>query len=105
MQIQKDENNQIQQLTQQVEELQNQLKQASGELEKYQQQVEKLNQAKLQLEQQEVQMKYQLEWFNAHTDRQYKEDMAKEAERRTNAEIAQLYDGNPYNDRVRQIGS
>lgn len=105
MQIQKDENNQIQQLTQQVEELQNQLKQASGELEKSQQQIEKLNQAKLQLEQQEIQMKYQLEWFNAHTDRQYKEDMAKEAERRTNAEIAQLYDGNPYNDRVRQIGS
>ena len=105
MQIQKDENNQIQQLTQQVEELQNQLKQASGELEKYQQQVERLNQAKLQLEQQEVQMKYQLEWFNAHTDRQYKEDMAKEAERRTSAEIAQLYDGNPYNDRVKQIGS
>lgn len=105
MQIQKDENNQIQQLTQQVEELQNQLKQASGELEKAQQQVEKLNQAKLQLEQQEMQMKYQLEWFNANTDRQYKEDMAEEARKRTSAELAQMYDGNPYNDKVRQIGS
>lgn len=105
MQIQKDENNQIQQLTQQVEELQNQLKQTSGELEKAQQQVEKLNQAKLQLEQQEIQMKYQLEWFNAHTDRQYKEDMATEAKRRTTAEIMQQYDGNPHNDKIRQIGS
>lgn len=105
MQIQKDENNQIQQLTQQVEELQNQLKQASGELEKAQQQVEKLNQTKLQLEQQEMQMKYQLEWFNANTDRQYKEDMAEEARKRTSAEIAQLYDNNPYNDKIRQIGS
>ena len=104
MQIQKDENNQIQQLTQQSEELQNQLKQTSEELEKTKQQVEKLNQAKLQLEQQEIQMKYQLEWFNAHTDRQYKEDMAKEAERRTTAEIMQQYDGNPHNDKVRQIG-
>lgn len=105
MQIQKDENNQIQQLTQQVEELQNQLKQASEELGKAQQQVEKLNQSKLQLEQQEIQMKYQLEWFNAHTDRQYKEGMAEEAKRRTDAEIAQQYDGNPYNDKIRQIGS
>lgn len=105
MQIQKDENNQLQQLTQQVEELQNQLKQTSGELEKAQQQVEKLNQAKLQLEQQEIQMKYQLEWFNAHTDRQYKEDMATDAKRRTTAEIMQQYDGNPHNDKIRQIGS
>lgn len=103
IQIQKDENNQIQQLTKQVEELQNQLKQASEELQKAHQQVEKLNQAKLQLEQQEMQMKYQLEWFNANTDRQYKEDMAEEAKKRTSAEIAQMYDGNPYNDKVRQI--
>ena len=105
MQIQKDENNQIQQLTQQVEQLQNELKQTSSELQKSQQQVEKLNQDKLQLEQQEMQMKYKLEWFNAHTDRQYKEDMVEEAKKRTNAEVAQLYDGNPYNDKIRQIGS
>lgn len=103
MQIQKDENNQIQQLTQQVEELQNQLKQASGELQKAQQQVEQLNQAKLQLEQQDMQMKYQLEWFTAQTDRQYKEDMAEEAKKRTTAEIMQKYDGNPHNDKVRQL--
>lgn len=105
MQIQKDENNQIQQLTQQVEQLQEQLQQASNELQKAQQQVESLNQAKLQLERQDMQMKYQLEWFNAHTDRQYKEDMARETERRTTAEILQQYDGNPHNDKIRQIGS
>lgn len=103
LQIQKQENNQLQQLTQQVEELQNQLKQASGELQKAQQQVQKLNQDKLQLEQQEMQMKYQLEWFNARTERQYREDIVEEQKRRTEAEILQKYDGNPHNDKVRQI--
>jgi hypothetical protein len=30
-----------------------------------------------------MQMRYKLEWFNAKTERQYKEDMAEEAKRRT----------------------
>ena len=105
MQIQKDENNQLQQLTQQVEQLQNQLQEASQQLNKANKQVEQLNQAKLQLEQQEMQMRYQIEWYKAHTDRDYKEATAEEMKRRTQAEIAQMYDGNPYNDKIRQIGS
>lgn len=103
MQIQKDESNQIQQLTQQVEELQNQLKQASQELQQAQQEVKTLNQSKLQLEQNEMNMKYKLEWYIANTDRQYKEDMVDEARRRTEAEIAQKYDRNPHNDVVRKV--
>ena len=105
LQVQKEEGNQIQQLSQQVEELQKQLQQAGQELQKAQKQVEQLNQAKLQMEQQEMQLKYQVDWFKAQTDRTYKETMAKEAEKRTSAEIAQLYDDNPYNDKIRQIGS
>lgn len=100
--IQKEENNQLQQMSQQLDQLQQQLQNTSKELEKSQQQVEKLNQAKLQLEQQEVQMKYQLEWYKAHTDRDYKEATAEEQKRRTELEIQQMYDGNPYNDIVRQ---
>ena len=105
MRIQKDENNQIAQLTQQVEELQKQLQDASQQLDKSQKQIESLNQAKLQLEQQEIQMKYQIEWYKANTDREYKEATAEEQRRRTDAEIQQMYDGNPFNDKVRQIGS
>lgn len=100
--IQKEENNQLQQMSQQLDQLQQQLQNTSKELEKSQQQVEKLNQAKLQLEQQEVQMKYQIEWYKAHTDRDYKEATAEEQKRRTELEIQQMYDGNPYNDIVRQ---
>ena len=103
MQIQKDENNQIQQLTQQVEELQEQLQNASKQLEQSQKQIEKLNQTKLQLEQQDIAKKYQLEWYKAQTDRDYKEATAEEQKRRTEVEIAQLYDGNPYNDKMRDL--
>ena len=105
MQIQKDENNQIQKMAQQIEQLQQQLQQASQELQKSQKKVEQLNQAKLQLEQQDLAKKYQLEWFKAKTERDYREATAEEQKRRIEVELAQLYDGNPYNDKIRQIGS
>ena len=105
LRIQKEENNQIAQLTQQVEQLQNQLKEMSQQLQASQQQVQKLNQDKLQLQQQEMQMKYQIERYKANTDRTYKEATVEEQKKRTEVEIAQLYDGNPYNDKVRQLGS
>lgn len=103
LQVQKDENNQIMQLTQQVEELQKQLQDTSQQLSESQKQIESLNQTKLQLEQQEIKMKYQIEWYKANTDRDYKEATAKEQKRRTDVEIHQLYDGNPYNDEVRNL--
>lgn len=102
MQVQKDENNQIQNLTQQLQQVQEQLKSTKQELDKAYKKIETLNQSKLQLEQQDIQMKYKLEWFKAHTDRDYKEDMAEESKKRTEVEIMQLYDGNPYNDKLRQ---
>lgn len=105
IQIQKDENNQIQKMAQQIEQLQQQLQQASQELQKSQKKVEQLNQAKLQLEQQDLAKKYQLEWFKAKTERDYREATAEEQKKRTEVELAQLYDGNSYNDKIRQIGS
>lgn len=105
MKLQKQENNQIQQLTQQVEQLQEQLKQASKQIEDSQREVQKLNESKLQLEQQELKMKYEIEWYKAHTERDYREATAEEQKRRTEVEIRQLYDNNPYNDRLREVGS
>lgn len=105
MQIQKQENNQIQQLIQKSEELEKQLQRASSELQKANQKIESLNQSKLELEQKSLLMKDKLEWYKAQTDRSYKEVMAEEAKKRTQAEISQLFDGNPYNDKIKQIGS
>ena len=103
MQMQKDENNQISQLTQQVEQLQNQLQQASNQLQKAQQEIQSLNQNKLMLEQQDMEKKYQLEWYKARTERDFKEATAGEQKRRTDVEIQQMYDNNPYNDKIRDL--
>lgn len=103
LQKQKEENNQIQQMTQQIEQLQKQLKDTTSQLEQANNKLESLNQAKLQLEQQDLKMKYQLEWYKAQTDRDYKEASVEEQKRRTDVELSQLIDGNPYNDTIKQI--
>ena len=100
---QKAENNQIQQLTQQVEELQNNLQQAQQELQKSQQKIESLNEAKLQIEREKNQMQFQLDDYKNKTDRTYKESQAQNDTKRTEIELMQLYDGNPYNDEVKNV--
>lgn len=103
IQKQRDENNQIQQLSQQVEQLQSELKKASQELKASKEKIATLNSDKLQLQQQEINMKYQIEWYKAQTDRNYKEATAEEQKRRTQVEIMQQYDNNPYNDKIRDL--
>lgn len=100
---QKEENNQIQQLTQQLEEAQSQLQQLQQQLQKSEQKLQQLNEAKLQIEQQKIQLQYQVEDFKAKTDRTYKETQAENDTKRTEIELMQLYDGNPYNDEVKNI--
>lgn len=101
----KKENNQLQQMAQQAQQLQEQLQEAGKQVQQAQQKIEQLNEAKLTLEKEKIEMQSKIDWYKAQTDRNYKEVMAAEAKRRTNAEIAQLYDNNPYNDKLRQIGS
>ena len=103
IQKQRDENNQIQQLSQQVEQLQSELKKASQELKASEEKIATLNSDKLQLQQQEINMKYQIEWYKAQTDGNYKEATAEEQKRRTQVEIMQQYDNNPYNDKIRDL--
>ena len=100
---QKAENNQIQQLTQQVEELQNNLQQAQQQLQQAQSKIESLNEAKLQIEREKNQMQFQLEDYKNKTDRNYKETQAENDTKRTEIELMQLYDGNPYNDEVKNV--
>ena len=100
---QKAENNQIQQLTQQVEELQNNLQQAQQQLQQAQSKVESLNEAKLQIEREKNQMQFQLDDYKNKTDRTFKESQAENDTKRTEIELMQLYDGNPYNDEVKNV--
>lgn len=100
---QQEENNQIQKLMQTNEELQNELKKLSSEAEKLQKKVESLNEEKLKLQAKEIELQNQIDWYKAKTDRTYKEAVVEEQKRRTEAEIAQMYDNNPYNDKIRNI--
>lgn len=104
MQKQEEKNNIVQQLQQKLQEVETQAKQASKQLEQAQKKIEQLNESKIQLEQQKIELEHKVDWFKAQTDRTYKTEMAAEAKRRTEVEFAQLYDGNPYNDKIRQLG-
>lgn len=103
MKKQKKENNQMQQLVQQNEELQNNLQQIQKQFQQAQQKLEQLNEAKMQLEQQKIKLQFQIDDYKAKTDRTYKESQAENDTKRTEIELMQLYDGNPYNDQIKNI--
>lgn len=98
----KAENNQLQQLSQQNEQLQQQLQEMQGQLKTAQKKVESLNQEKLRLEQRELEQKYKIEMYKADTERNYRQATIEEQKKRTEVELAQLTDGNPYNDKIKQ---
>lgn len=103
---QKQENNTIGQLQQQLQDLQQQLQQATKELNKVQEennnlnkQLEKNNQAKIEIERQRVAIEEQ-EMMNK---KDYDDRIAKAKERQVDIEFLQLNDGNPYNDKVKDM--
>ena len=103
MKIQKEENNQLMQLSQKLEESQQQLQQLQGELQKSQQKVQQLDEQRLKLEQEKINLDYQVNWFKAQTDRSYRDRQMDIEEKRTEVEIMQLRDGNPYNDQIKNM--
>lgn len=100
----KAENDQIQQLSQQLQEAQNQMQQLSQQNQQMQQKLEQLNEQKLQLEQAKLETDKEIRWYQAQTDRTYKENQAEVDKQKVKIELGQLYDGNPYNDTVRFTG-
>lgn len=102
MKVRKEENNQLQQVSQQAQQLQQQLQQAQNELQSAQQQIQSLNQQKMQLDQKQLELTNQLEWFKARTDQSYKQDQIQNDKDRIEIQKLQMYDGNPYNDKVKQ---
>lgn len=103
MQEQKRENSQLNQLTQQLTQLQQQLQQAESALQKAENKISQLDESRLQLEKDKLRMSNELEWYKAQTDRQYKNTTAENDSKRTEIEVRQLYDGNPYNDKIKDV--
>lgn len=101
LKIQKEENNQLQQLQQKLEETTQQAQQLQKELEKSQQTIKQLDEQKLKLETDKMNLEYKVDWFKAQTEKAYRERQLNIEEKKVDIEIAQLRDGNPYNDQIR----
>ena len=101
LKIQKEENNQIQQLQQKLEETTQQAQQLQKELQNAQQQIKQLDEQKMKLETDKMNLEYKVDWFKAQTEKNYRERQLDIEEKKVDIEIAQLRDGNPYNDQIR----
>ena len=102
----KAENNMLQQLQQQVQQYESDAKQAQktisdlqNEIKRLQSQVEANNQAKLELDAQRV----QIEEKEARDKKDYNDKLIDVKEKQLQAEIMQMWDGNPYNNQIRDV--
>ena len=100
---QKQENNQLQQLSQQLEQVQQQNQELQKQLQQAQQQIKSLNEQKMQLDQKKIQLEYEVDWFKVQADKAYRDRQLDIEEERTKIELTQMRDGNPYNDKIKQI--
>ena len=57
----------------------------------------------MKLETDKMNLEYKVDWFKAQTDRTYRQKQMEIEEKRTEIEIAQLRDGNPYNDQIKNM--
>ena len=103
LQVQKEENNQLQQLQQKLEETSQQAQQLQQELKSAQAKIQSLDESRLKLEQSKIQLEYQVGWYKAQTERTFKYRQMDIEEKRTQLEVQQLSDGNPYNDTIKQL--
>nr|DAT00295.1 MAG TPA: portal protein [Caudoviricetes sp.] len=101
---QKKENDMIQKLNQKLEEVSQQAQQLQSELQKAQKELQDNDQKRFELEQQKLQLDNKLKWFQAETERKYREAQTNLATKRTEIEILQVRDGNPYNDQIKHTG-
>lgn len=97
----KEENNQLQQLSQQSQQAQQQLKELQAEFEKAQAKIESLNEAKLQIDREKIQKNYETDMFKIKTTKEFNEEKIAQEKRRVDVEALQLIDNNPNNDEVR----
>ena len=101
LKIQKEENNQIQQLQQKLEETTQQSQQMQKELQQAQQKIKQLDEQRMKLETDKMNLEYKVDWFKAQTEKAYRERQLDIEEKKVDIEIMQLRDGNPYNDQIK----
>lgn len=97
----KAENDQLLQLQQQNEQLQQEMKNAESQMKNLQKELEKNDSMKLEMEKQMFKAKNELDWFKAKSDKEFKEKSVENDSKRTEVEVLQMYDDNPYNNKIK----
>ena len=100
---QKEEQGMVSQLQQQLQQAQQQLQQLQQELQKAQQSQQQIDQQKMQFDAQQNEADREIEWFKAKSEKKYKEETIEAKEKLIDVEVAQVYDGNPYNDKIKNV--
>lgn len=103
MKAKKEENNVVKQLQEQLQQAEQQMNQMKQQLQQSQAKLEQLNEQKMQLEKERMQLDYKVNWYKAQTDRNFKTNQAENDTKRTEIELEQMHDGNPYNDQIKQV--
>lgn len=97
----KEEENIIGKLQQRIQELEQSLQQEQANNKKLNDKIETLHEEKMRLEVQKIQLDYNIKQLLAVTDKKYKEGMLQIEDRKVKVEEAQIYDNNPYNDKIK----
>lgn len=92
---------QVQQYEQSINEVQNQNKELQNTIQQLQSQVEKNNQQKLKLEAERL----ELEKERMRIDKDFKDKTIAVKKQQVEAQVAEIFDSNPYNDKIKQISN
>lgn len=103
MKKQEAKNDKLNQAMEQIQQLQQQLNDAQKQLQEASTEIKTLNKQKMEIDIQKNKQDAQIRMYQAKTDRDYKQNTAENDNKRTEIELAQVHDGNPYNDKVKQI--
>ena len=101
MKASKQENGMLQQLQQQNQQLQQQLQEAGQQLQQTMQKLESLNERKLAMEENKIMMEDKRKWFELKSKDKYDTTMAALKDKQIDAEVLQIYDNNPNNNKVK----
>ena len=103
LKLKKKENDVLQQLQQQSTQLQEQLKQANSEIESLKSQISETNKEKLELDKEKIKLQNDIDWFKARIERDFKEASIEVERKRTEVEVMQVYDNNPFNNKIKNV--
>lgn len=90
---------QIQQYEQNIKDMENQNSQLRQQIQKLQSELDKNNQAKLKLESERLELDRQ----KARNDKDFNDKQIDIKEKQVQAQVAQIFDENPYNDKIKTV--